>query len=50
MLAMLGLTGLVAVLIYDWVGLAILRRAWINVDLIWTAALVTTGLLLIVLA
>jgi hypothetical protein len=50
MLAMLGLTGLVAVLVYDWIGLAILRRAWINVDLIWTSALAATGLLLIILA
>ena len=50
MLTMLGLTGLVAVLVYDWIGLDILRRAWINVDLIWTSALAATGLLLIILA
>lgn len=48
--AMLAVTGLVGVLVYEWIGLAILRSAWINIDLIWTAALAVTGLLLIVLA
>jgi hypothetical protein len=47
--AMLAVTAVVALLVYDWVGLAILRTAWINVDLLWTLALVATGLLLIVL-
>ena len=46
---MLAVTGLVAVVIYEWVGLAILRSAWINVDFIWTGALVTMGILLVVL-
>src|SRR3984893_12950083 len=45
--ATLAVTGLIAVVIYEWVGLAILRTAWLNVDLIWTAALATTGLLLL---
>jgi hypothetical protein len=45
--AMLAATGLIAVVVYEWVGLAILRTAWLNVDLIWTAALATTGLLLL---
>jgi len=45
--AMLATTGLIAIVVYEWVGLAILRTAWLNVDLIWTAALATTGLLLL---
>lgn len=45
--AMLAVTGLIAVVVYQWVGLAILRTAWLNVDLIWTAALATTGLSLL---
>jgi hypothetical protein len=45
--AMLAVTGLIAVVIYEWVGLAILRTAWLNVDLIWTVALATTGLSLL---
>lgn len=46
-LAMLTTTGLVAVVVYEWFGVAFLRRGWINLDLIWTIALVITGLILI---
>jgi hypothetical protein len=46
-LAMLAVTGVVAVVVYEWVGLAFLRRGWINLDLLWTAALVATGLILL---
>jgi hypothetical protein len=45
---MLAATGAIAALVYEWVGLAILRRAWLNLDLIWTAVLAATGLLLLV--
>ena len=45
--AMLAVTGLIAVIVYEWVGLAILRTAWLNVDLLWTAALVTAGISLL---
>jgi hypothetical protein len=47
-LAMVTVTGAVAVTTYEWLGLEILRRAWINVDLIWTGALAAAGLLLLV--
>jgi hypothetical protein len=50
MAAMLALTGTVAVIVYEWVGLSILRSAWINLDLVWTASLAGAGLLLLVLA
>ncbi|MGH6893508.1 MAG: hypothetical protein ACREEP_14755 [Dongiaceae bacterium] len=46
--AMLSVTGIIAVTIYEWVGLAILRTAWVNLDVIWTAVLAATGLLLLV--
>jgi hypothetical protein len=49
-LAMLAVTGLIALVVYEWLGLAVLRRGWINFDLLWTAALGTTGLALIVVA
>lgn len=49
-LSMLAVTGAVALVVYEWVGLAILRNAWINLDLIWTVVLAATGLLLIALA
>jgi hypothetical protein len=46
-LAMLTVTTGVAVAVYQWVGLEILRRAWFNVDLIWMLALVLAGSLLL---
>ena len=48
--AMLAVTGLVAVAIYEWVGLTVLRRGWINLDRLWEVALAATGLLLLVTA
>lgn len=36
-------TGLIAVVVYERVGLGFLRRGWINLDLIWAVALVVTG-------
>jgi hypothetical protein len=46
---MLVVTGAIALVVYDWLGVAILRRAWINLDLLWTVALVATGLILFVI-
>jgi hypothetical protein len=48
--AMLVVTGTIAVVVYEWVGVAFLRRGWINLDLLWSLALVATGSLLIVSA
>ena len=31
----------------SWIGVGILRRGWINLDLIWTAALVAVGVWLL---
>jgi hypothetical protein len=33
---------------YEWLGLELLRRAWIKVDLIWTVALAAAGAILLV--
>jgi hypothetical protein len=43
--AMLLVMGIVAMLVYEWVGLAILRSAWINLETLWAGALVAAGLL-----
>jgi hypothetical protein len=43
-IAYLAVTGLVAWVVYRKFGLALLRRAWLNFDLVWAAALVVTGL------
>jgi hypothetical protein len=36
-------TAVVALLVYQKLGLAMLRRSWFNLDLIWAVALVVTG-------
>ncbi len=48
-LAMLVVTGIIAVIVYEWVGVEFLRRGWINLDWVWTTALVLTGLFLILM-
>ena len=47
-LAMLITTGAVALIVYEWAGLDFLRRGWINLDLVWTAALIGMGFWLLV--
>jgi hypothetical protein len=42
--AYLAVTGVVAWLVYTKLGLAILRSAWLNLNQVWAAALVVTGL------
>lgn len=46
--AMLAVAGVIAVVVYEWVGLAFLRRGWINLDLLWAIALFAAGALLLV--
>lgn len=45
----LAVTAIVAAIVYEKVGLAVLRKAWVNMDLIWAGALVLTGLLTVVI-
>ena len=40
----LAVTGLIAWVVYSRLGLAILRKAWLNLNLVWAAALVVSGL------
>ena len=47
-LAMLATTGIIAVAVYQWLGVAFLRRGWLNLDRLWTVALLATGLVLLV--
>jgi hypothetical protein len=46
-LAMLTVSTAAAVMVYEWIGLEMLRHAWLNVDLIWTLALLVAGGLLL---
>ena len=38
----------VAVLVYETAGVDLLRRGWINLDLIWSVALIGAGVLTVV--
>jgi hypothetical protein len=41
--AMLIVMGAIAIAVYQWIGLQILRSAWINLDTIWAIALIAAG-------
>jgi hypothetical protein len=45
----LSVTAAAALLVYQRFGLALLRRSWFNLDLIWASALVVTGLVAILI-
>jgi hypothetical protein len=44
---MLAVAGTVAVIVYSLTGVAILREGWINLDWLWSAALIVSGVILI---
>jgi len=46
---MLATIALISLVVYEWVGLAFLRTAWINLDLVWILALGFCGALLLIL-
>jgi len=48
-LGYLLVTGLVAILVYERLGVDILRRAWFNVDVFWMLALMIAGLFILFL-
>ena len=41
--SMILVMGVVAVLVYDRVGVAVLRRAWVNTEFLWAGAFVLAG-------
>ncbi|MGN6748676.1 MAG: hypothetical protein ACTHJS_08800 [Xanthobacteraceae bacterium] len=47
--AMLATIGIVSIVVYKWIGVAFLRRGWINLDLMWTVALALCGIILLVI-
>jgi len=46
----LAMTAFIAVVVFERVGVGVLRRAWINLDVIWAVALVATGTLTLMLS
>lgn len=45
-LSHLIVSGLIAWIVYDFIGLAVLRRSWINLDLIWCFSLLGAAIVL----
>ncbi|PYC70804.1 hypothetical protein C7C45_13035 [Micromonospora arborensis] len=48
--AMLGTALVIAMLVYQVLGVGVLRRAWFNVDRLWAGVLVTAGLVTLIRA
>jgi hypothetical protein len=46
-LGYLLMTAVVAIVVYEKLGVAILRRAWFNIDLVWMLALMITGVFIL---
>jgi hypothetical protein len=46
--AMLATIAAISLAVYHWIGVDFLRRGWVNLDLVWTAALLVCGILLLV--
>ena len=44
-LGYLAVTALIAVVVYEKLGLRLLRTAWVNLDLVWSAALLVSAIL-----
>jgi len=38
---------MIACMVHEWLGVGILRRVWINLDAVWTVALLAAGALLL---
>ena len=48
-IAMFLVMGLLAIVVYEKLGLAMLRRAWFNLDRLWAGALILSGALVLLL-
>jgi hypothetical protein len=48
-LALFAVMGVIAVVVYEKLGVMILKRTWFNLDLLWAGALVGAGLITLVL-
>jgi hypothetical protein len=41
--AMLVVAGIIAVAVYRYVGVEMLRKAWVNLDFVWVSAFILAG-------
>jgi hypothetical protein len=46
---MLATIGVISFAVYRWIGVEFLRRGWINLDILWTAALLACGVALLMM-
>jgi hypothetical protein len=49
-LAMVTAGGLIALLVYEWLGLKFLSRYWFNLDLVWAVSLILIGVIGLVMS
>jgi hypothetical protein len=47
-LALLVVAAVIAIVVYQWVGLSVLRSEWLSLDLVWVITLVITGVAILV--
>jgi hypothetical protein len=47
--AYLVVTALLASIVYKWVGVAILRKVWFNLDWLWACVLIVTGVVVLLI-
>lgn len=45
----LAVMGLIAGIVYRWLGVGFLRTAWLNINLVWAVTLIATGVLTLLL-
>ena len=41
---MLAVIAIIALIVYEWLGVDFLRRGWLNFDLLWSAMLALSGI------
>ena len=41
----LSVTAIISIVVFEKVGVGLLRKAWLNLDVLWAAALILTGVL-----
>jgi len=47
-LTMLAVMGIIAVIVYEKLGVMILKRTWFNIDLLWAGALMAAGVITLI--
>ena len=43
------MTAIISIVVFEKLGVGLLRKAWLNLDVLWAAALIVTGVLTLLL-